>query len=85
MDGIITLVLTSTKEIMRAHKELYGQGVKIKISPMPDDISHDCGVVIQARESDLEKIDSIMGRLSVGDYTLYKNESGHYQVLTTGE
>ena len=81
MDGIISLVLPSTKEIMRAQKELYGRGLKIKIAPMPEDISHECGVVILAREEDSRRIESLMVELALGEYKIYKKEKGGFRPL----
>lgn len=81
MDGVVTLVLASVKEIMKAQRELYGRGIAMKIIPMPDDISHDCGVVIQAREEDISVISEILTGAALPDFKIYKKEQGQFRCL----
>jgi len=81
VDRIVTLVLASVKEIMKAQRELYGRGIAMRIVPMPDDISHDCGVVIQAREEDISVISEILTDAALYDFKIYKKEQGGFRCL----
>ena len=62
MDEMI-IVLASSSEVMLAQSALYKEGITISIIGMPDTISHDCGVAIQARSEDHDKIEEILRTL----------------------
>ncbi len=50
----------SVSHVMKAERMLLGEGLAIKIIPVPKSISSDCGVCIRFEEKLLDKIETIL-------------------------
>ncbi len=50
----------SVSHVMKAERMLLGEGLAIKIIPVPKSISSDCGVCVRFEEKLLEKIGTIL-------------------------
>ena len=55
-----TALFQSVSHVMKAERMLLGEGLAIKIIPVPKSISSDCGVCIRFEEKLLDKIETIL-------------------------
>ncbi len=56
--GVILFFTTSSA--MKAEKVLIGQGLKIKLIPVPREFSSDCGIALRFNGDDREKATSLL-------------------------
>ena len=67
----------STHSAIRAEKELIAVGIKIKIIPVPTEITANCGLSIKMALEDLEKVRKVLSDNNI-------EVSGYYYVKKLG-
>lgn len=76
-DEIFNLVtFESTHSAIKAEKTLKKEGLKVKIIPVPTEISAGCGLSIRFNEEDLDKVKKIIKESVIevsGYYSVKKN------------
>lgn len=61
MDGNFSVVLFySTSAAIRAEKLIQGAGLKVKLIPVPRNLSSDCGICLRFDNNDIEEIRTIL-------------------------
>ncbi len=54
------LLFQTTRAVIRAERILQKEGFKLRVIPVPKDISSECGIAIELSEEDCAKVVSIL-------------------------
>lgn len=71
------VTFNSTHSAIRAERELLNEGIKVKVIPVPTEITASCGLSIRMKLEDLEKVKNILKNNDI-------ETAGYYHVEKLG-
>jgi len=78
----LLIVFGSVQRVMRAERAARDGGLDVDAAPAPRSVSSECGVVLEARTADSEKLAEILDTLKLAPKLVYRNQDGTWTPST---